>query len=165
MSAHVVPCSASTVSVNVNGSVISTSGGGAQSASPAPAPAPAAAAPAPAAAAPPAEEKKTASRAQKEYTLAEIAKHKTEDDCWVAVNGQVLDVTSFLSDHPGGKMAIMTFAGKVCACGRLWRRERVVMLRTEQDATEEFNMLHEKNVVEKFAPHCIIGTLKPGSKL
>jgi len=33
---------------------------------------------------------------------------------------QVLDVTSFLSDHPGGELAILTFAGK--------------------DATEEFNM-------------------------
>lgn len=33
---------------------------------------------------------------------------------------QVLDVTSFLSEHPGGELAILTFAGK--------------------DATEEFNM-------------------------
>ena len=36
------------------------------------------------------------------------------------VDGQVLDVTSFLSEHPGGELAILTFAGK--------------------DATEEFNM-------------------------
>lgn len=39
-------------------------------------------------------------------------------------------VRSFLDDHPGGKMAVMTFAGR--------------------DASEEFNMLHEKNVVEKY---------------
>jgi len=82
--------------------------------------------------------------AQKEYTLDEVAKHKTEKDCWVVVNGQVLDVTSFLKDHPGGKQAILLYAGK--------------------DATAEFNMLHKPDVVGKYAPHTIIGTLKGGSK-
>ena len=55
------------------------------------------------------------------YSLADVAKHNTKSDCWVVVDGQVLDVTSFLSEHPGGELAILTFAGK--------------------DATEEFNML------------------------
>jgi cytochrome b involved in lipid metabolism len=45
-----------------------------------------------------------------------------------------------LQDHPGGKKAIMLYAGK--------------------DASEEFNMLHDKNVVSKYAPDSIIGTLK-----
>ena len=52
--------------------------------------------------------------------MADVAKHNTKADCWVVVDGQVLDVTSFLSEHPGGELAILTFAGK--------------------DATEEFNM-------------------------
>jgi len=82
---------------------------------------------------------------QKEYSMEEVAKHNTENDCWVVVNGQVLDVTGFLDDHPGGKMAIVTFAGK--------------------DASEEFNMLHEKTVIEKYAPEVVIDTLKPSSKL
>jgi flavocytochrome c len=80
-----------------------------------------------------------------DYTLEEVAKHTSENDCWVVVNGQVLDVTSFLDDHPGGKMAIMTFAGR--------------------DATEEFNMVHDDGVVEKYAAQCIVGNLKPSSKL
>lgn len=83
--------------------------------------------------------------AKKEYTMEEVKKHTTEKDCWVVVNGEVLDVTSFLPDHPGGKMAIMTFAGR--------------------DATEEFNMVHDEGVVEKYASECVIGTLKGAPKL
>merc|ERR1712107_594513 len=45
----------------------------------------------------------------------------TDADCWVIVGDDVYDVTKFLPDHPGGKKAIMLYAGK--------------------DATEEFDML------------------------
>jgi len=93
-------------------------------------------------AAAPAEETKKpeAPKELKAYTLSEVAKHNTEGDCWVVVNGQVLNVTKFLPDHPGGKKSILQFRGK--------------------DASEEFNMLHEKNVIEKYAPYTVIGTLK-----
>jgi len=75
-----------------------------------------------------------------ELNLDEVAKHNTDKDCWVAVNGQVLDVTDFLNDHPGGKRAIMLYAGK--------------------DASEEFNMLHDPKVVKKYlAPKQILGNL------
>jgi len=80
----------------------------------------------------------------KEYTLEEVAQHKTEQDCWVAVNGQVLAVTPFLKNHPGGKQAILLYAGK--------------------DASAEFNMLHKPDVVQKYAPDTIIGTLKGATK-
>merc|ERR1719149_62749 len=76
------------------------------------------------------------------YTLEEVAKHTTKGDCWVVVAGQVLNVTSFLSEHPGGELAILTFAGK--------------------DATEEFNMIHPPDVIPKYAPDAIIGTLGGG---
>jgi len=46
-------------------------------------------------------------------------------------------VTSFLSEHPGGELAILTFAGK--------------------DATEEFNMIHPPDVIGKYAPDAVIG--------
>merc|ERR1712000_166891 len=81
-----------------------------------------------------------AKQEKKEYTMEEIAKHNKESDCWVIVNNEVLDVTKFLPDHPGGKKAILLFTGK--------------------DASEEFNMLHKPDVVEKYAPDAIIGTLK-----
>jgi len=81
----------------------------------------------------------------KEWDFAEVSKHKSEKDCWVVVNGKVLDVTTFLKDHPGGKNSILLFAGK--------------------DATAEFNMLHKPEVVQKYAPHTVIGKIKLDSKL
>jgi len=76
----------------------------------------------------------------KEYTIEEVGQHKKKDDIWVVVNGQVLDVTSFLPDHPGGEKAILLYAGR--------------------DATEEFNMLHDPKVIPRYAPDAVIGKLK-----
>merc|ERR1712054_424885 len=66
------------------------------------------------------------------YTMEEVAKHTSENDCWVVLHGRVLNVTNFLKEHPGGMLAIMTFAGK--------------------DATEEFDMIHPPDVIEKYLP-------------
>jgi len=76
------------------------------------------------------------------YTMEEVAKHTTKGDCWVVLSGKVLNVTNFLSQHPGGELAILTFAGK--------------------DATAEFDMIHPPDVVGKYAPDAIIGVLGTG---
>lgn len=77
----------------------------------------------------------------KEFTLDEIAKHNNEQDCWVIIRDIVYDLTKFLPDHPGGKKAIMLFAGK--------------------DATEEFDMLHPPNVLKKYlTPEVVLGPVK-----
>merc|ERR1719453_1446765 len=78
------------------------------------------------------------------YTMGDVAKHNSKASCWVVLNGKVLDVTNFLSEHPGGELAILTFAGK--------------------DATEEFNMIHPPDVVGKYAPDAVIGVIgAPGA--
>ena len=81
---------------------------------------------------------------QDRVTMEEVAKHVTKEDCWVVVNGRVLNVTNFLPDHPGGELAIFTFAGK--------------------DATEEFNMIHPPDVVDKYVPSAVIGMLGAGKE-
>jgi len=50
----------------------------------------------------PKQEEAPKAETKKEYTLDDVAKHTTEEDCWVVVNGEVLAVSSFLDDHPGG---------------------------------------------------------------
>ncbi|KAH0609008.1 uncharacterized protein H6S33_001236 [Morchella sextelata] len=84
--------------------------------------------------------KKEFSIPEKEFTLEEVAAHNTKDNVWVVVKGVVMDVTNFLEDHPGGVQAVMNFAGR--------------------DATEEFAMLHDDEVIPKYAPATVIGRIK-----
>jgi cytochrome b involved in lipid metabolism len=76
----------------------------------------------------------------REFTTDEVSRHNKESDCWVIIDGSVYDLTGFLPDHPGGKKAIMTFAGR--------------------DATEEFDMLHDRKVITKYVPKAKIGVVK-----
>jgi len=76
----------------------------------------------------------------KTYTASDVAAHNKKDDIWVIIDGQVLDVTNFLPDHPGGEKAILLYAGR--------------------DATEEFNMLHDPKVIPRYAPDAVIGMVR-----
>jgi len=55
-------------------------------------------------------------------SLAELSKHNTRRDCWVAIHGKVFNLTSFLEDHPGGERVLLDVAG--------------------QDATSAFDEIH-----------------------
>lgn len=77
---------------------------------------------------------------EKEYTMEEVATHNTKDDLWVVVKGVVMDLSNWLDEHPGGPQAIMNFMGR--------------------DATEEFEMLHDDEVIPKYAPQQVIGRVK-----
>jgi cytochrome b involved in lipid metabolism len=53
-----------------------------------------------------------------EYTMDEIASHKTPEDCWFVIDGKVYDVSGFGEKHAGGEAVYL-------GCGK--------------DATEMFN--------------------------
>lgn len=46
------------------------------------------------------------------YSLDEMRKHTTEESCWIAVRGEVFDVTPFIDEHPGGFDIIISNTGK-----------------------------------------------------
>lgn len=44
-------------------------------------------------------------------SAAAVAAHHTPGDCWVIMEGNVYDVTTYLSSHPGGAAAIINYCG------------------------------------------------------
>ena len=52
---------------------------------------------------------------------------------------------NFLQDHHGGKKEILMYGGK--------------------DATEEFEMLHRPDIIDKYGKEYLIGTVSPAAKL
>mmetsp|Transcript_14246 Transcript_14246/g.25527 ORF Transcript_14246/g.25527 Transcript_14246/m.25527 type:complete len:119 (+) Transcript_14246:87-443(+) len=47
----------------------------------------------------------------KKFTLEEISKHKTADDCWIVIAGKVYDVSKYLDEHPGGPEIVLESSG------------------------------------------------------
>lgn len=48
---------------------------------------------------------------QPAYLFAEVQTHNTPSDCWSVVNGNVYDLTSWVSKHPGGAAPIRGMCG------------------------------------------------------
>lgn len=44
-------------------------------------------------------------------TLAEVAQRDSQDECWVAIDGSVYDLTGWIRQHPGGRAAILSLCG------------------------------------------------------
>lgn len=45
-------------------------------------------------------------------TTGEVASHNTLQNCWLIISGKVYDVTTYISQHPGGAQMILNSCGK-----------------------------------------------------
>lgn len=84
-----------------------------------------------------------AGKGNQKLTVEEVAKHNSESDCWLIIDNVVYDVTKFLNAHPGGKGALLTYAGK--------------------EVTSEFYAFHSRDVLEKYGPRMRVGTVGDSS--
>ena len=48
----------------------------------------------------------------KSVSAAEVATHRSADDCWVIIEGSVYDLTNYISLHPGGDQPIVSNCGQ-----------------------------------------------------
>ncbi|WP_434667559.1 cytochrome b5-like heme/steroid binding domain-containing protein [Paraburkholderia sp. A3BS-1L] len=46
------------------------------------------------------------------WTLAEVARHNKINDCWMAIDGTVYDLTAYLPQHPSNPAVILRWCGK-----------------------------------------------------
>lgn len=74
-------------------------------------------------------------------TAAELAEHTSPESLWLAIDGEVYDVTKFAAIHPGGSLILESYSG--------------------MDATSEFYELHRKSVLPKYQ-RLKVGRLEAG---
>eukprot|EP01062_Namystynia_karyoxenos_P005631 TRINITY_DN11956_c0_g1_i1.p1 TRINITY_DN11956_c0_g1~~TRINITY_DN11956_c0_g1_i1.p1 ORF type:complete len:564 (+),score=176.54 TRINITY_DN11956_c0_g1_i1:145-1692(+) len=75
----------------------------------------------------------------RDVSPGELARHNTPESAWIAVGGEVLDVSKFARLHPGGAHWLQQVAGK--------------------DATEEFLLYHSPDVRRKYFARLRVGTI------
>jgi hypothetical protein len=78
-----------------------------------------------------------------EYSLLQLARHHEDDELWLAIDGFVYDVSSFLTKHPGGVAILQAYAG--------------------QDVSEVFwaQVVHHQPAVPAILERRLIGRLRP----
>ncbi len=50
--------------------------------------------------------------AERSFAPAELARHALPDDCWMAIRGQVYDVSAYLPEHPSRPGVVLPWCGK-----------------------------------------------------
>lgn len=76
----------------------------------------------------------------KNVPLSEVNRHCIPEDCWVALNGKVYDLSEFMDRHPGGPTTILAWAGK--------------------DASKFFNEIHKGVKIDSYLrPESYVGDL------
>mmetsp|Transcript_43374 Transcript_43374/g.90588 ORF Transcript_43374/g.90588 Transcript_43374/m.90588 type:complete len:137 (-) Transcript_43374:140-550(-) len=80
-------------------------------------------------------------KARRKITVAELEKHSSEDNAWMAVHGLVLNLSKdFLDEHPGGPDVVTALAGK--------------------DGTQDFEDISHSDSARDWASKLIIGYME-----
>jgi cytochrome b5 len=74
----------------------------------------------------------------------EVKKHNTDKSCWIAVHGEVYDVTDFLEEHPGGYDIIVASSGR--------------------DATQDFDEIGHSSAARDMLKKYRVGAFAGGDK-
>ncbi|KAL4869913.1 hypothetical protein BDV12DRAFT_167061 [Aspergillus spectabilis] len=73
-------------------------------------------------------------------SVQDVISHNTPEDCWVVIQDEIWDLTTFLNEHPGGASVILECAGR--------------------DATEAFLGIHAISIIrENISIDCYKGRL------
>lgn len=51
-------------------------------------------------------------KVSKRFTLVEVAQHAKEEDCWMAINDKVYDLSAYIPEHPSLPAIILPWCGK-----------------------------------------------------
>eukprot|EP00696_Hemimastix_kukwesjijk_P020178 gnl/Hemi2/9665_TR3359_c0_g1_i1.p1 gnl/Hemi2/9665_TR3359_c0_g1~~gnl/Hemi2/9665_TR3359_c0_g1_i1.p1 ORF type:complete len:143 (-),score=45.29 gnl/Hemi2/9665_TR3359_c0_g1_i1:119-547(-) len=78
------------------------------------------------------------------FGFDEIAKHRSRTSCWIAIHGNVYDISAMLGDHPGGDSILLEWSGK--------------------DATDEFEVYGHSESARTWQKEFLIGTVDPASQ-
>ncbi|KAL9126058.1 MAG: hypothetical protein Q9217_004836 [Psora testacea] len=70
--------------------------------------------------------------APKVLSLNDLKKHNSQNDCWIAVQSKIYDITDYLPSHPGGSTIILKYAGA--------------------DATAAYDDVHAPGIIEESLP-------------
>ena len=54
----------------------------------------------------------TAQTADKTYRLSDVARHAKPEDCWMVIDGQVYDFTTYIAQHPTPPAILTAWCGK-----------------------------------------------------
>ncbi|KAI9201950.1 acyl-CoA dehydrogenase/oxidase [Polychytrium aggregatum] len=76
----------------------------------------------------------------KTFTREEVARHNTPQSAYIIIDSRVYDITRFAALHPGGEQLLLDLAGK--------------------DVTGDFYGLHSQQVLHKYAPRLLIGSIE-----
>ncbi|CAG7837115.1 unnamed protein product [Allacma fusca] len=79
------------------------------------------------------------------FTLDDVSYHDTPNDCWMIIYDRIYDVSSFLTEHPGGDEIMLEYAGR--------------------DATLAFRSVGHSNMAESLLKPYLMGILVESERL